>query len=114
MSVDRTAAARAPRYPVKLNVRTRGEGYPDTATESSQQAIIIVPSANRFSARPSGTRHGSDLRSVRVRCSTVDAPLAGEAVFHVNAELDSRSQRADARLDVNQLILKRLPEEDEL
>lgn len=99
----------APRYPVKLKVRAKG-----TATESSQQAIIIVPSANRFSARPSGTRHGSDLRSVRVRCSTVDAPLAGEAVFHVNAELDSRSQRAGARLDVNQLILKRLPEEDEL
>ena len=78
------------------------------ATESAT-AIIILPSRRSLSS--SALRA---VRSVPVSVFHHRTPHCFELCFIVNAELGSRSQRAGARLDVYQLILKRLPKEDEL
>jgi len=84
------------------------------ATESAT-AIIILPSFSHPGDRYRPARSGLSAVSVFHHVSPPHAIASKcQMCFIVNAELGSRSQRAGARLDVYQLILKRLSEEDEL
>jgi hypothetical protein len=82
-----------------------------TPTESAT-AIIILPSFSHPGDRYRPARSGLSAVSVFHQRRAIASKC--QMCFIVNAELGSRSQRAGARLDVYQLILKRLSEEDEL
>lgn len=80
--------------------------YGDGKRNSHYFTPILLPSRRPLSS--------CALRTVRSVCLSPPHAHCFEMCFIVNAELGSRSQRAGARLDVYQLILKRLSEEDEL